>query len=128
MTPFPIIEKALVEVITRDYAPSSGKVFGELQQPPANDWIIVIGVIPGGSADELFGTWYVDVDVLGWDPITVREVANDIEPILLRRGIRATTMRLDDAFQNIGPAERPWDDDNVIRIGATYGFTARRSG
>lgn len=127
MTPFGMVEKAVKQVIEAGKPDLAGKVGGDLAYT-GEDQYVYIGLIPGGSADEVDGEWYVDIDVFGRSYSAAMRTALDLETVLLKRRHVTEEMRLDRTYQNEGPSERPWDDEAVYRIGATYVFTARRSG
>lgn len=126
--PFPMIEIALKELIERDLD-AEGKVGGDLSYDPSTDFYIWIGLVPGGASNVLEGTWVVDIDVFSKGYGTSMDKSLALEALLLKPGgHRTTVMRIDSVFENIGPTERPWDDDAVFRVGGTYAFAARRSG
>lgn len=127
--PFPMVEKAVKELIETAYPAAAGKVGGDLAYEAGDDLYVYIGLVPGGTSDEIEGLWILDVDVFAASYAVAMTHALALEPLLLARGGHVTSvMRLDSVSQNGSPAERPWDDDTVFRIGATYVFTARRSG
>jgi len=127
--PFPMIEVALKQLLERDLAGAEGKVGGDLSYDGVADFYVWIGLVPGGASNALEGTWIVDIDVFSKGYGVSMNKALAIESVLLKPGgHRTSTMRIDSASQNTGPADRPWDDDSVFRVGATYVFTARRSG
>lgn len=130
MTPFGMVEKAVKQIIESDYPDAEDRVGGDFAYEPGGtpDFYIQIALIPGGSSDELEGEWAVDIDVFSSSYATAMRVSLDLETVFLKRIHRADEMRLDRTYQNSSPAERPWDDDGVHRIGSTYVFTARRSG
>lgn len=105
------------------------KVGGDLSYDSSQDFYIWLDLLPGGgSTNVLEGSWAVDVDVFGTDYADTMQRALDLEAALVtpKMGSLATIMRVDNVYQNQAPSERPWDDDGVYRIGATYVFTARR--
>lgn len=132
--PFGLIEMAVKELIEAKYTPASGKVGGDLSYTPsadpAEDLYVWVGLIPGaGAADQIEGTWAVDIDTFGTDYKATMDHALALEAMLLTPGgHRTDTMRVDSVVQNGSPSEVPWDDDSVFRISATYVFTARRRG
>lgn len=127
--PFPIVEKAIRQVIETGYAPASGKTGGAPTYKVGQSLYVWISRIPGGGgSDEINGSWAVDIDCFAPDFAQAMTHANAIEALLLARSHRSTVMNLDRTYQNESPAERPWDDESVSRVGATYVFTARRSG
>lgn len=124
--PFAMVEMAVKEIVER-YEPAQGNVGGDLSYA-GKDLYVWIGLVPGGSTTEIDGEWTVDIDVFAPSYGAAMQAALDLEPVLLARRHVTATMRLDGTYQNEGPAERPWDDETVFRIGATYTFTARRTG
>ena len=128
INPFGLIEMAVKELVEVKYPAAEGKVGGDLSYTSDQDLYVWIGLIPGGgSADEIEGTWAVDIDVFGNTYATAMGHALALEAILLTPGGHVTdTMRVDRVYQNASPAEGPWDDDAAFRISATYAFSARR--
>lgn len=128
--PFPSIEKALKWVIESNYPEANGHVGGDLQGIPVDGSIYVwLGLVPGGGVnDRTSGQWTVDVDVFARDYNSAMMHASGIEVMLLESPHRTDEIIIDSVFQNQSPVERPWDDDNVYRVGATYVLTARRKG
>lgn len=125
MTPFPMIEKAVRELVER-YDPADGKTGGDPDFTPPVDLFVMISLVPGGSTTEVEGDWIVDIDVFGSSYASAMQHALALEPVLIGSRKVTSTLRIDNCYQNQGPAERPWDDENTYRIGATYAFTARR--
>ena len=125
--PFPIVQKALKELIETKYEPAEGKVGGDLSYERDQDLYVWIGLV-SGSTNELEGVWVVDVDVFGTDWGVTMDHALALESVLLARRHVTSILRLDNTRQNESPVDRPWDDDSAYRIGATYVFTARRPG
>lgn len=125
--PFPMIEKALVELIETKYPAADGKVGGDLSYT-GTGFYVWVGLIPGGSSDQINGSWAVDIDVFSTSYADAMTRSLALEALLV--GPRHTTevMRIDNCTQTQSPTERPWDDESIFRIGATYVFTARRSG
>lgn len=126
--PFPLIEAALRELIETKMPDAVGKVGGDLSYESTQDFYIWIGLIPGGSTNRTSGTWYVDIDVFGTNYSATMARALALEAHLVGPLHRTSVMRIDNCTQSQGPAERPWDDESVYRIGAVYTLTARRSG
>lgn len=128
--PFGLIEMAVKELIEAKYAPAFGKVGGDLSYTADQDLYVWVGLIPGGgSADEIEGTWAVDIDIFSASYASAMTHALALEAALLTPGgHRTPTMRVDSVSENSAPSEGPWDDDSAFRISATYVFTARRSG
>lgn len=128
MTPFPMIEMALKELIEGKYEPAEGRVGGDLSHTPGSGLYVWISLLPVGAATETDGTFVLDIDCFDDSYAAAMTHALALEPVLLARRHVTSVMRLDQTTQNTGPAERPWDDDNSFRVGATYVFTARRQG
>lgn len=125
--PFPMMEKALKELLARKMGVALDSVGGDLSYDAStDDFYIWLGLV-GGSTNEVSGLWTVDIDVFDNHYSQAMTRALAIESMLLRRGGHRTTfMILDNVSQNEAPMERPWEDDNAYRIGATYTFVARR--
>ena len=127
MNPFPMVEKAVKELIETGYEPAAGNVGGDLSYDGTGLYVW-IGLVPGGVTDEIEGEWILDVDCFGRTYAEAMSHALNLEPVLIGRRKVTSVMRLDSCTQNEGPSERPWDDETSYRVGATYVFTARRSG
>lgn len=128
INPFPLIEMALKELIETKYPAAAGKVGGDLSYSPGDGLYVWLGLVPGGSSDQIEGTWIVDIDTFGDSYASAMQSSLDVEAVIVGRRHVTSIMRLDNCYQNLGPSERPWDDEGVFRVGATYVFTARRSG
>lgn len=129
-TPFPMIEKAVKELIVALMADvEDTNVGGDLSyDATTDDFYIWLGLV-GGAGDDLGGEWIVDIDVFDTHYAQAMQRCLDLEALLLKRGgHRTSLMRFDRVYQNETPLERPWDDESAFRVGATYVFTARRSG
>lgn len=126
--PFPMVEKAVKELVEDVYPAAVGKVGGDLSYERGDGLYVWIGLIPTGGTTQIDGEWVLDIDVFGDSYATAMTHALALEALLVGPKHVTSVMRLDNCYQNVGPAERPWDDDSVYRIGATYVFTARRSG
>lgn len=126
VNPFPMIEMALKELIEAKYEPAEGHTGGDLSYS-GEELYVWLGLVPGGSSDEIEGDWIVDVDCFAPSYAAAMQAALDLEAVLLVRRHVTSTMRLDNTYQNASPAERPWDDETAFRVGATYTFTARRA-
>lgn len=124
--PFEMVEKAVKELIEARYEAAQGKVGGDMSFEAGEGFYVWIGLVPGGSTNETQGEWVLDIDVFGDAYGTAMGHALGVEGALIGSRLHTPTMRLDNCYQNEGPAERPWDDESVYRIGATYTFTARR--
>jgi hypothetical protein len=127
MTPFAMIEMALKELIEAKYEPAQGKVGGDLSYDGSSDLYVWLGLITG-QATEIDGEWVLDIDCFAKTYGEAMNHALALETVLLGRRHVTSLMRLDNTSQNETPVERPWGDDTVFRIGATYVFTARRTG
>lgn len=127
LAPFAMVEKAVQELIEAKYAPAAGNTGGDLAYDGSSPLYVWIGLMTG-STTEIDGSWVVDVDCFATSYGAAMRAALDLEAILLGRRHVTSTMRLDSSSQNESPVERPWDDENVYRVGATYVFTARRTG
>jgi hypothetical protein len=127
INPFPLVEMAVKEVIETGYEPAEGKVGGDLSYATGQDLYVWLALVPGGSTDELEGEWNLDIDVFADTYAGAMGHALALEAVLLKRRHATSVMRLDRTYQNEAPVERPWDDDSVYRVGATYTFTARRT-
>lgn len=127
--PFKMIEKALRELIDSKMEDvTTAQIGGDLSYTTEDEFYIFLGLI-GGSTTVIDGEWSVDIDVFDNDYTQAMERALDLEAILLKRGgHRTSLMLIDNVYQNESPTSRPWDDENAFRVGATYTFTARRSG
>lgn len=126
--PFALVERALKELIEAKYEPARGKVGGDPSYVTGQDLFVWVALVPGGATDQVYGDWTVDIDVLAPTYGGAMTAALDLEAALVGPRHVTSVMRLDNCYQNEGPAPRPWDDETVYRIGATYVFTARRSG
>lgn len=125
VTPFPMIEKAVRELV-QTYEPASGKTGGSPDFDPGVDLYVMISLVPGGSTDQIEGDWVLDIDVFSSSYGSAMNHALALEPVLIGSRKVTSVLRLDNVYQNEGPAERPWDDEGTFRVGATYAFTARR--
>ena len=129
MTPFPMIEIALKELIVERFPEADGKLGGDLSYERGDGLYVWYGLVPGGASTATDGEWIVDIDVFADSYAAAMQAALELEAGLLGKTYgRTSEMRIDSITQNESPAERPWDDDAVFRIGATYVFTARRPG
>lgn len=125
---FASIELAVKELIEDRYEFARGHIGGELSYQHGDGLYVWFGLV-AGQTDQLEGSWAVDIDVFADSYGQAMQHALGVEAALLgRRYGRTSVMRLDSITQNEAPVERPWDDDSVFRVGATYAFTARRSG
>lgn len=122
---FGMIEKAVKSLIETNFP--DHEVGGDLSYDGGDPYVF-IAKVPGGTTDQTGGEWIVDVDVFAGSYGAAMRLALDIEALLVRGRHVTPVMRIDSTFQNETPSERPWDDETVFRVGATYTFTARRSG
>lgn len=129
ITPFKPIEKTVRALIEAKHPDTVGRTGGDLSYTPDQPFYVFISGVPGGAtADELTGTWAVDIEVFdtSWTQAVNRLLA--IEATLVGvRGFRHDGQQIDRVFINTSAGDRPWDDDTVHRIGGTYVFSARRS-
>ena len=123
--PFKMVERAVRELLETKIPALDGKVGGDLSYDPPGEYVW-LGLIPGGSTDEIYGDWILDIDAFADSYAKAMDRALEIEAAIIGPRHVTSVMRLDNCYQNEGPAERPWDEESVYRIGATYAFTARR--
>lgn len=128
MKPFPMIEKAVKALIETRYAEADGKVIGDLSYQRGDGFAVWIAIVPGGTSDQIEGEWVVDVDVFADSYTDAMGRSLMLESHLIGARHVTEVMRIDNVYQNEAPAERPWEAEDVYRVGATYTFTARRSG
>ena len=126
--PFPSIEQAVKDLISLTYPPAANKIGGDYRFQAGQDLYVWLSLVPGGSTDRVNGTWTLDVDIFGATYGGTMAHALALEAAILGPLRPTATMVIDNVYQNIAPSQRPWEDDSVFRIGATYVFTARRSG
>lgn len=125
---FPMVEMAAKALLEEKVTGAAGNVGGDLSYDGTTDFYIWIGLVPGGSTDQLSGEWILDIDVLSKSYVTAMQKCLEIEAKIIGPRHVTETMRIDNVYQNQAPAERPWDDDTVYRVGGTYVLTGRRSG
>ena len=125
-TPFPLVEKAVKELIETKYPAAANNIGGDLAYD--GDELYVYINLMTGSSDQLGGEWVLDIDCFAPSYIEARQHALLIESVLLGPRHVTSTMRLDNCTQNESPVERPWNVEDQFRVGATYVFTARRTG
>jgi hypothetical protein len=125
MQPFPPVIRTTKNMLEALYTEAANHVTGELDFVSGDGWKIYIGLV-GGSADQIEGTWTVDIDILAdsWNDAMDRSL--DIEAAIVGPRRRAGTILVDNVYQNETPVDRPWSDEAVSRVGATYTITARR--
>ncbi len=127
-TPFPMVEMAVKELVETKYTPAEGKVGGDADFAPGVDLYVMLNLVPGGSADQIEGEFILDIDCFSSTYAGAMNAALALEAALVGPRHVTSVMRLDNCYENVGPAERPWDDESTYRVGATYVFTARRQG
>lgn len=128
-TPFPLVERAVVELLETKIPALNGRVDGKLAYEPEQGIYVYIGLIPGGGrTDEVEGQWSLDLDVFAPHYVTAMKMALDIEAAIVGPRHATSTMVIDQCLQNEAPSPSPWNDDRASRVGAIYVFTARRSG
>lgn len=125
-SPFPMVERAVKELIESVYTPAADSVGGDLSYDGAGLYVW-LGLVPGGQTTQIEGLWVVDIDCFDQSYGAAMDHALALEALLVDRNHATSTMRLDRCTQNAAPTERPWDDETVFRVGATYTFTARRT-
>lgn len=112
----PDLEDRLIDRIF-SYKPKTMPFFVQVQKVP-------------GRATALEATLVVDIDVFARDPDEAESRSLDIEGVLLGYPhvvrVDGRTVVIDSVTQNTGPAELPWKDDSVTRMGATYAIHIRR--
>jgi hypothetical protein len=133
--PFGSVERAVMALLVRDYAPLTGleaRIGGEFPDSTLDQWYVRVDKVSGGRTDSFGGDFLVDVEVFSQDYLNAEKIALDIEALMLAHGyhvVLADGKRwvIDDVQQNIGVADRPWDgDDDTYRMSASYALTARR--
>jgi hypothetical protein len=124
--PFPMVELAVKELIETNYPAAVNNIGGDMSYD--GDPLYVMITLTGGSSDLVDGEWILDIDCFAPTYTDARHHALLLEPILLGPRHVTSTMRLDNCYQNETPTERPWDVEDQFRVGATYVFTARRTG
>jgi hypothetical protein len=137
--PFASIDRALLALLTSQplqigtdpAAPApEAQVGGDFAYEPTMPWFIRIDKVPGGRSDWYEGDFVVDVEVFAPDYLLAESVAFAIEALLLGYPhvveVDGRKVVFDEVSQNASPAELPWEDDSVSRLGSTYVITARR--
>lgn len=127
IAPFPLVEKGIKEIIEKWYPASAGKVGGDPSYDAGDGFYVWIALV-GGSTDEVYGEWTFDVDVFADTYGAAMTHALAVEAAMLERRHVTATMRFDSTSQVEAPVTRPWDDEKVFRVGATYTISGRRSG
>ena len=120
------IELAVAELLEARFP--GAKVSGDIEYigNRAPNAFFVAQVPGAGKLTETEGTWYVDVDVFDTEYLDGLDRAEDVSILFLNKRLRTSKIIFDKVEQSSPPAEIPWRDDSVYRIGATYSFTARR--
>jgi len=126
--PFGMIELAVKELLMTKLELPESRVIGDFSYKAGQDYKVWFGLVPGGSTDQIQGEWILDIDIFDDDYTDAMNAALALDAKIIGPKHRTSVMNLDNCYQNDGPVERPWNDDTVFRIGATYVFTARRSG
>ena len=126
--PFGSVELAARELIMDILEIPKERVRGDMSYVKGQPFHAWFGLVPGGSTNETQGEWVLDIDIFDDDYTDAMDQALKLEAGLIGSRKVTSVMRIDNVYQNEGPAERPTADDKVFRIGATYVFTARRSG
>ena len=136
--PFASIDRALLALLVAQplqiddttTAVPEAQVGGDFAYQPTMPWYIRIDKVPGGSSDRFGGQFIVDIEVFAADYLLAESVAFAIEALLLGYPhvveVDGRKVVIDDVSQNASPAELPWEDDSVSRLGSTYVLTARR--
>lgn len=125
--PFPMVERAVRQLIEAKYPPAASRVGGSLSYQRGSGLYVWIGLTPGGQTTQIDGEWALDIDCFESSYSAAMNHALNLEAVLVGPRHGTPLMRLDNCYQNEAPSERPWDDDDVFRVGATYTFTARRT-
>lgn len=132
ITAFGLYESALQALLGRDYAPLTGRpdlVGGDYAFEASMPFYVRIEHV-GGSSDRLEGDFIFDLEVFSSSYADARSRSLALEALLLRYPHRVEVggakWVFDTVYQNSGPAELPWEDESVTRIGATYVLTSRR--
>ena len=137
--PFGSVDRALLALLTTQplqigaaepaTAPEA-QVGGDFAYDPSMPWYIRIDKVPGGRSDWYQGDFVVDIEVFAADYLLAESVAFAIEALLLGYPhvveVDGRKVVFDEVSQNASPAELPWEDDSVSRLGSTYVITARR--
>jgi len=133
LKPRTAVDRALLALFDRDLEAVRDhpeRVGGDPYATRIDDLYIEIATVPGGSHDQLQGDTVIDIDVYATDYSRAESVAFAAEALLLGYphvvNVGDRKVVLDRVTQNVGPAERPWEDDSITRIGATYVITTRR--
>lgn len=123
--PFGSVEMALTEILKEGLGLTDAEIGGDLRYPGTGRYYYL--ELIGGQTDRLYGTWSVDIDIFARTYAQAMGAALDLEAFLVGRQHRSAGMLIDQCSQNEAPSQRPWRENKVARVGATYVFTARRS-
>lgn len=127
---FSPIEKVVKKIIEAKWAPSVGKIGGELAYVQGTGLYIYISQVTGGGwTTATSGQWTLDIDVFGDDKNTAFNNALALEAALSEGPYRSHDGIFVDHFINsMSASQLPWEDENVTRVGSIWVVTARRSG
>jgi len=129
--PFGSIERAVLALFERDYAPLDGhpgRVGGDLPGALTDLYVRIDRV--SGRADRFEGDFVLDIECFHPSYEEAENASFALEALLLGYPhvveVNGRRVVLDEVQQNQGPSETFWDDDSVHRLLATYVITARR--
>lgn len=125
------IERAVMALLATVGGIEEDSMGGDLSyDADAGSIYVHVARVPGGRANKFEGDFIIDLDVFDVNYLRADSVASAIEAILLgyphRVVVDGSLWVFDKVTQNTGPADLPWEDDRVHRLGATYVITARR--
>ena len=134
LQPYPSAERALRALILNletDTPVTRALVGGDFRyNPNTMPWYIRVDRVPGGRGGQIQGEQAVDIEVFSRDYLVADSLAFALDALVLGYPhvveVDDRKVVLDRVFQNMGPADLPWEDDSVFRIGATYSITVRR--
>ncbi len=125
------MEKALLYLLERDYAPlheHPERIGGDLPVSVGQLYIRVGRVT--GAAGQIQGDTVIDVEAYSVSWSIADSAASSLEALLLGYPhvveVDGRKVVIDRVTHNTGPQDLPWSDDRVYRIGSTYTLTARR--
>lgn len=121
---------SLPDLVALDPDAADARVGGDLAfNKRTMDWYIRIDKV-SSTADRFEGDFTIDVEVFSGNYLDAESRSLDIDALLLGYPhvvrVEDQTVVFDKVFQNAGPDDLPWEDDEVSRLGATYVITARR--
>lgn len=133
LKPFPSVPRAIRNLILElpvDGGVPTAQVGGDFRFDAAKmPWYVRIDRV-GGQAGQIQGTQVVDIEVFSRDYLVADSLAFALDALVLGYPhvveVDGRKVVLDEVYQNSGPADLPWGDDSVFRIGATYSITVRR--